>query len=190
LRGAGLVVSTPGDEIVQAGFTARAQDMAMRTLPLLAALLLSSAALAQPAPDAPPPPGISPAPPPAGGIALRQFQDDRVARMMAADTDHDGLISKAEWTARLAERQPPTLGGMGGRGTPADAREHHFSPDAMFDRLDANHDGYLDRDEIAASAAQRFARMDRNSDGVLTPDEMPRWGDRGGPPPNSASPPQ
>ncbi len=44
-------------------------------------------------------------------------------------------------------------------------------PARMFDRMDANHDGYLDRDEIRAALTARFHRMDRNCDGVLGADE-------------------
>ena len=53
----------------------------------------------------------------------------------------------------------------------------------MFERIDANHDGYITPDEIDAASAHRFDRMDANHDGVLTPDERAngRHGYGGGP---------
>lgn len=70
----------------------------------IAAFLLTSAgiALAQAAPQAPPPPR-------AGGA------------MMRADTNGDGVVSRAEFLAQAGER---------------------------FDRMDANHDGKLAPDEM------------------------------------------
>jgi Ca2+-binding EF-hand superfamily protein len=51
----------------------------------------------------------------------------------------------------------------------------------MFDRLDANHDGYLTRDEIRYKAQQnlqekrrgesRLSQMDTNGDGSISRDE-------------------
>jgi Ca2+-binding EF-hand superfamily protein len=68
---------------------------------------------------------------------------------------------------------------------------------ARFERLDADGDGELTRDEFTANVAERadrmFARMDRNDDGMVTREDRPRWGggrhggrDRGGQAPNSA----
>jgi Ca2+-binding EF-hand superfamily protein len=44
-------------------------------------------------------------------------------------------------------------------------------PDRMFATMDANHDGFIDKDEIRAALTRRFQRMDANHDGVVTPDE-------------------
>jgi hypothetical protein len=44
------------------------------------------------------------------------------------------------------------------------------APDAFgawFSRVDANHDGRIDRDEFRADAAQFFKRLDTNGDGVI-----------------------
>ncbi len=64
-------------------------------------------------------------------------------RLQAADTDHDGRISKAEAEAKL----------------PRIAKR--------FDQLDGNHDGYLDADELKAMASQLRAR--RNDAQQTTP---------------------
>lgn len=132
----------------------------MRFSPLLlAGLVLAMPAFVQPAmaQDADDAPAASHGKP----LTLDQFLSRQTARIMAADTDGDGRVSKAEMQAA----------GAGGKGQGA-------NPERRFDRMDTNHDGYLDKDEIRAALTARFQRMDRNGDGVLTPDE--RMGQRGG----------
>lgn len=124
----------------------------MYRLPLAAALLgLATAAVAQ----------TPPAPAPSDGTSFETWAAKARERMMALDTDHDGRISKDEFAARA--------GMMGGRRGGGDAPKRDGS--RMFDRFDANHDGFLDATEINAVLARRFARMDANRDGMLTPDE-------------------
>src|SRR5262249_13511758 len=73
------------------------------------------------------------------------------ARIANMDTDGDGKISQSEWKG----------------------------PAQAFQRLDANHDGYITRDEMAAArgqgqdrSGQRNARnMDTNNDGRISSDE-------------------
>lgn len=48
------------------------------------------------------------------------------------------------------------------------------TPGAALDKADANHDGYVTREEFKASRAAQFARLDRNGDGVATLSEFPR----------------
>jgi hypothetical protein len=162
----------------------------------LIALLVAPAALIAQAPPmaaAPPAGALSAAPPAEGGsMTLAQFEARNAERMMAADTDGDGRISLAEWTAQMSGRR----GGGGGGGG--------YDPAAMFARMDANHDGFLDKAEIDAASAERFRRMDANGDGVVTADErmasrggMGRRGGRGGqgegqptPPPAASGSPQ
>lgn len=48
------------------------------------------------------------------------------------------------------------------------------TPGAALDKADTNHDGYVTRDEFAASRAAQFQRLDRNHDGVVTLSEFPR----------------
>lgn len=106
--------------------------MKIITLSMLAALI-PAAALAQDAPG--------------GAMTLDQYMARALPRTMAADTDGDGRISKAEAQAM----------GHGG--------------ERMFDMADTNHDGMLDKAEIQAALTQRFQRMDANGDGVVTPEE-------------------
>jgi hypothetical protein len=85
------------------------------------------------------------------GMALDQFLARQTLRIMAADTDGGGRGSKAE-----IEAMPD---------------KSDRDPSRRFERMDANHDGYLDREEIRAALARRFQRMDRNGDGIVTPEE-------------------
>ncbi|MDR6533794.1 Ca2+-binding EF-hand superfamily protein [Caulobacter rhizosphaerae] len=48
------------------------------------------------------------------------------------------------------------------------------TPGAGLDKADANHDGYVTRDEFKALRAAQFARLDRNDDGVVSLSEFPR----------------
>ena len=48
------------------------------------------------------------------------------------------------------------------------------TPGAALDKADANHDGYVTRDEFKASRSAQFDRLDRNDDGVVSLSEFPR----------------
>jgi len=78
-------------------------------------------------------------------MTLQQFQARQVSNMMRMDTDRDGRVSLAEWTA-WHEAHP------GRNGAP-------FDPARSFARLDLNHDGYITPDEMASVAARRYAHM-------------------------------
>lgn len=78
--------------------------------------------------------------------------DNLRARIMAADTDHDGRVSLAEFTAAS----------KGGQGNPA----------RRFQRNDTNHDGYLDAAEIQAMVAKRIKMLDTDGDGVVSKEEL------------------
>lgn len=47
-------------------------------------------------------------------------------------------------------------------------------PGAALDKADADHDGYVTRDEFKAARSAQFDRLDRNDDGVATLSEFPR----------------
>ena len=120
--------------------------------------------------------------------------------MMAADTDHDGKISHAEFTAQAAahfakldangdgqisgdemkavmERMPDAMGGRHGPGDqpggpmmPPPPGGHHGA--GMLERLDTNHDGKISRDEMRADMDKRFDKLDTNHDGFIDKAEM------------------
>ena len=83
------------------------------------------------------------------------------SRMMAADTDKDGRISRAEAQAMLAK--------AGDR----------------FEKMDFNKDGYIDRADMQARVAQRrgecFAKADADKNGQLSRAEFDRMGEACGP---------
>jgi len=138
----------------------------MTKLPLAALLLgLATASLAQP--PAPPAPAAGAA----DGVSFDAWATRARDRMMALDANHDGKISKDEFAARAG-----MMGGRPGADSASPASPPAAGQDAgrgsrMFDRFDANQDGFLDTAEVNAILARRFARMDANHDGVLTADE-------------------
>jgi len=109
----------------------------------------------------------TPPAPAADGAAFETWAAHARERLMALDTNHDGKISKDEFAARGAMMHGRHGGDAASAG--GDAPKHDGS--RMFDRFDANHDGFLDATEINAVLARRFARTDANHDGVLTSDE-------------------
>jgi len=101
---------------------------------------------------------------PGGGQAMRnmtlqQFQDRQIANLKRMDTDHDGRVSLAEWTA-WHDAHP-------GRGA------GQADPARSFARIDLNHDGYITPDEMAAIAAKRYARMQGAAPGMGPGGENP-----------------
>lgn len=114
----------------------------------LALLLLPVAACAQPAaPQA----GASGNGGASGGLTLQQYVQRHERKLMAADTDGDGRISRDEFVAA--------------------AKSGKSDPAKRFARLDTNGDGMLDKAEIDAMLARRFARLDADGNGVLSPAE-------------------
>ncbi len=91
-----------------------------------------------------------------------------------ADANKDGMLTRAEIDKAAARKFAAAAKGASALtplqfasldGTRASKRGHSFN------RLDANGDGKLSRDEFAARDTRMFARLDRNNDGVVTKDE-------------------
>ncbi|WP_240698896.1 EF-hand domain-containing protein [Sphingomonas sp. AAP5] len=87
----------------------------------------------------------------AASVSLSTYQARHARKLLAADTDSDGKVSRAEFLAA----------GKGGKADPA----------KRFAKLDANGDGTLDKAEIDAMLSRRFKRLDTNGDGLLSADE-------------------
>lgn len=85
------------------------------------------------------------------GLTLQEFTARRERRVLAADTDGDSAVSRAEFLAAA----------ISGKGDPA----------RRFARLDHDGNGVIDRSEIASMLARRFAKLDTDGDRVLTPTE-------------------
>ena len=117
-------------------------------------------------------------------ITLAQFQQRQVDRIMRDDTNKDGKVAKDEFVqamqARIAERQQ-----NGGGDDSGNAPDPQAIAERIFARTDTNGDGFITKDEVEKSAADRFNRLDTQHKGYVTRDEMRaqfRGGGQGGGP--------
>lgn len=105
-------------------------------------------------------------------------------RFDAMDANHDGALSRQEFL----DAHQKMMGGAGHAGGPVHERMrrgpeggamgmghhgggHHGKGMKMMDRMDANGDHAITRDEFLAGALKRFDAADANHDGKLTPEE-------------------
>ncbi len=153
----------------------------MKRLKILAAATfaaLSVSAWAAPGCPAGAMPGSTDCPMGSGGAHRgAQAQD----RLKAADTNHDGLISREEAKAlpRIAEHFDAIDANKDGQVSTEELRAFHQSRRGaargeMWKSLDANGDGRLSRDEVAnhPRLANDFDAIDANKDGFLSPEEL------------------
>ena len=99
---------------------------------------------------------------------------------MRADTNGDGVVSRAEFFA-AAETRFKSRDANSDRTLAGDEMR---SRRGRFARLDTNNDSKLSFAEAAVGTSTRFARLDADKDGKLTPEEMRPFGGRrhhGGP---------
>src|SRR5438046_1486512 len=110
-----------------------------------------------------------------GGAAIAG-QDSPQGRgggmMMRADTNGDGTVSRAEFTAQAEARvarmdkngdgfiTTDEMSGRSGRG-----------PGGGMMAADADHDGKISRAEFLGQTTDRFAKLDTNGDGQISGDE-------------------
>ena len=90
-----------------------------------------------------------------GAISFRELLDQRADQMHAIDRDRDGRVSRREFLAR----------------GPRD-RKRLAQRVRLFERLDANRDGYITPLENGLALKSWFARLDANRDGKLTQEEI------------------
>ena len=81
----------------------------------------------------------------------------------ATDTNHDGVLTRAEVQARIAKMQA-----AGSRIDPVHSKR---LADLWFDHADTNKDGKVTRAEGQALLAKTFDLYDRNHDGRIDADE-------------------
>ena len=148
----------------------------------MASTAIGGAAFAQT--DAPP---AGRMPPPRGGGM------GGMGGMMAADTNHDGIITRDEAIAAADRRFDAMDANHDGKITPDEMMAYRDQMMArrggdnappppppggakhmpgMGRRADPNGDGVITRDEYRARALQRFDRMDANHDGRIDRTEM------------------
>lgn len=117
----------------------------------LATFLAGTAASAQT------PVGTNPPKDPSVGVDLSTLLARNRTRIMRADADHDGRVSRAEWAAWWDARP--------GKGP--------YDPAGRFRAIDADGDGFLTAEEIDATSTKRFARLDANHDGRVVRAKRP-----------------
>ena len=108
-------------------------------------------------------------------LALAQLRDS--APLENADADHDGKVTRQEFTAARAEQfakldrngdgfVDDTDGGVGGRAKRQQAAA------AIRARLDTDGDGKVSKEEFASAGTPLFDRFDTNHDDVLDEKEI------------------
>jgi Ca2+-binding EF-hand superfamily protein len=92
------------------------------------------------------------------------------------DANKDGVLDKDELKPLVAQGPAGTrIMAMDKNGDGKVSRSEYLGPIEMFDRLDTNADGQIDKDEAAKAATamyQRLTGMDKNGDGKLSLDEF------------------
>ena len=148
------------------------------------------------------------------GKISREEWRGRAEGFAKMDTNGDGFLTPEEMQAGRFQRDGSARRGPRAMDQNNDrqiARDEWKGPAEAFDRLDANHDGSITREEFQAGRqhgrsgkrglrsmdqnndsqisreewkgpAEMFNRLDSNSDGVITSDEMKAHRGRGGRP--------
>jgi Ca2+-binding EF-hand superfamily protein len=136
-----------------------------------AAIVLAGAAFAQ-APNAQPAPAAQ-----VPHSERVQTRDEAVAKVREhfarLDTDRDGVLTQAEADAGRDMIKQRIVHKMGERGDRKLERMQHRDPAAAFNRLDADKDGSISRDEFARGHEVRIERrVEKRADKAGTPGAM------------------
>ncbi len=99
-------------------------------------------------------------PPPVQRIAVQQRAENMFER---SDTNHDGILTLAEYHAALAA----IVKAKGGTPTP----KGWAMVDAQFAAVDQTHSGRVSRAQFVDAALAHFDGADLNHDGTVTPKE-------------------
>src|SRR5207244_925826 len=106
---------------------------------------------------------------------VQESQKALYERMLRnADKDGDKKLSKEEFLAGLKPDDAPKTPLAGGQAFGPPGGKAKGDPRQFFDRLDANKDGKLSKEELPEQMRERFAQLDGNSDGFVTPEEFGR----------------
>lgn len=85
------------------------------------------------------------------------------------DLNDDGVVDRSEVQAMSAG---PSRSGANGDGQKRGNSQQRPEAGAFFERLDANGDGHITRDEAPQRMKSNFDRIDSNGDGKLTQSEL------------------
>ncbi|WP_353204227.1 EF-hand domain-containing protein [Sphingomonas sp.] len=107
-------------------------------------------------------------------LATTAFAQGGGMGMMRADTNGDGMISRAEATAQANARFDRMDANKDGTLT-ADERQ---GPGGRMMARAGGGDGAMTRADFMARADRRFALIDTNKDGQLSADERKVWEDK------------
>ena len=113
-----------------------------------------------------------------GAQAAPEGRHGGMERLHQADTNGDGMISRDEAAAlpRIAKHFDEIDANHDGQVTADELRAFHQSLRAAhWKKLDTDGDGRISRAEAQAGAprlAEHFDQLDANKDGFLTPDEL------------------
>ncbi len=105
------------------------------------------------------------------GVAAAQPGDGH--RFEKLDTNGDGVVTTAEFEAGMLKRWSDSDTNHDGKVT-ADEFKAHFAEHAQerFAKLDVNHDGVLQRSEVAKMPDAIFTKIDADKSGTLSKAEM------------------
>ncbi|HCK84628.1 MAG TPA: hypothetical protein DHW63_08970 [Hyphomonadaceae bacterium] len=106
----------------------------------------------------------------AAGAAFAHEHGGRGEHLFRADSNNDGAVTRAEFDqarGAMFTRIDADHDGQLERGE--HRRGHHGEHMAA---ADANHDGAISRDEFLARPLEMFARLDANSDGSISREEQ------------------
>ena len=95
-----------------------------------------------------------------GALVASELPDEFKERMMQADANSDGKITRAEWDQAMAALR---------EGAQAAAGERRRR---SFERMDESGDGVLSGSEIPERMRERMAQIDANGDGKLSREEF------------------
>jgi len=102
-----------------------------------------------------------------GKLSKDELPPQLAERLLKADTDKDGAVSKSE----LEEARKKFAGQRGGPG-PGPGGRGGQNPGEMFDRMDRDGDGKLTKDELPERFAERLMRADTDGDGAVSKEEL------------------
>jgi hypothetical protein len=140
----------------------------LKSLAIAAALVVTPATIAQPAPPSPEELVAMMDANADGSIGKDEAQGRLAENFDAIDANKDSQLSLDELKARMAERKEAAAGEErprpGGGGMP--------NADQIMGFLDANQDGFIAKDEAQGPLAQYFDMVDADKDAKISLDEL------------------